>query len=535
MKKFFAYSLLTACLFILLPALSASRRAQTRPPKKRALLVGINHYAQSYVPPTPGAEEDALAMRELLIKRYGFRAEEIKLLLGKEATAANIVAGFRKLLIAETEPGDQVFFHYSGHGSRVPDDDGDEADGFDEVLAPFDVAQQGADSYSNLIRDDQLGLLIGDLKGRQAVLVFDSCHSGTISRAPGNATANTTKPRYLPVPAELRNLQTTSRAAGSGSTGFEVRDFAADAGTRQLRMRDLKLVKEKLDDSSGRIAVISAAQAGQLAYPVKVAGGDRGALSYLFTETQQTQALSFNELRAKITDGMAQFNSGKRQQTPVFEVLTPFPLDAPLFAAEPLVAPALAFANPDSALQVTLRTREGKQRYRVGEDISYEVTTSAPGFLYLLVFSQERKASCVFPTADAPDNHVGKGTHRLPRADTFIVEEPLGKDVTVALLSSIKLNLGDQEKMTWDEVFARLRSQKLTGYINRRGVGTKKPGQISAPPISLDDADWQAASLVIETIAKPAGRTASAKPAKARSLRGNSLTLNNPNQRPKHR
>ncbi len=495
--------------WLALPQLSS--RAQIHKPKSRALLVGINHYAEAYVPSTPGAEEDALAMRELLIKHYGFHADEIKLLLGAEATAANIVAEFRRLLIAETRPGDRIFFHYSGHGSRVPDDDGDEADGFDEVLAPYDVALQGADSFANIIRDDLIGALIGELKGRQAVLVFDSCHSGTISRATGNAPAGAAaKPRYLPAPAELRSLQTSSRAVGGGPAGYDVSDFAAEAGSRQLRVRDLKLVKEKLDDSTARIAVISAAQAGQLAYPVKVAGGgDRGALSYLFTETQRERALSFNELRAQITTRMATYNSGKRQQSPVFEVLTPFPLDAPLFAPTPFVTPAIAFANPDSTLKVTLRSLEGKQLYQLKDKISYEVTTSAPGWLYLVVFSQEGKATCVFPNTtnqDDRDNYVGKGPQRLPRTKYFQAQAPLGKDIVVALLASNKLNLGDQEDLTWDEVFARLRSNKLSGYINRRGVGTKKPGQASAPPASLDDADWQAASLVIETIAKTAER-----------------------------
>ncbi|MBI1762711.1 MAG: caspase family protein [Acidobacteria bacterium] len=500
--------------WLVLPQLSS--RAQTRKPNSHALLVGINHYAQAYVPPTPGAEEDALAMRELLIKHYGFHADEIKLLLGAEATAANIVAEFRRRLIAETQPGDHIFFHYSGHGSRVPDDNGDEADGFDEVLAPYDVALQGADSFANIIRDDLIGELIGELKGRQAVLVFDSCHSGTISRAPGNAPASAAvKPRYLPAPAELSRLQTSSRAVGGGPAGYDVSDFADEINSRQLRKRDLKLVKEKLDDSTARIAVISAAQAGQLAYPVKVAGGDRGALSYLFTETQRERALSFNELRAQITTRMATYNSGKRQQTPVFEVLTPFSLDEPLFAPMPFVIPAIAFANPDSTLKVTLRNLEGKRRYQLDDEISYEVTTSAPGWLYLVVFSQEGKATCVFPTAenaDDRDNYVRQGTQRLPRSKYFYAIPPLGKDIVVALLSSSKLNLGDKEELTWDEVFARLRSNKLTGYINRRGVGTKKPGQASASPASLptslDDTDWQAASLVIETIKKPDGKKA---------------------------
>jgi len=57
-------------------------------------------------------------------------------------TRDNIMAAFRKI-VAESEPGDAVFTHYSGHGGKVRDDDGDEKDGFDETLVPVDYASAG--------------------------------------------------------------------------------------------------------------------------------------------------------------------------------------------------------------------------------------------------------------------------------------------------------------------------------------------------------------------------------------------------------
>ncbi|MGH9939185.1 MAG: hypothetical protein ACREAM_23330, partial [Blastocatellia bacterium] len=68
--------------------------------------------------------------------------------------------------------------------------------------------------------------------------------------------------------------------------------------------------------------------------------------------------------------------------------------------------------------------------------------------------------------------------------------------VVIALLSKERLDLGDMEMMTWDEVFRRLESKKLAGYVKSRGVGVKKPGQ----PAAAKPADWQAASLIIETV-----------------------------------
>ena len=66
-----------------------------------------------------------------------------------EPTSKNIMAAY-KTLVAQSEAGDAVFCHYSGHGCSIKDDDGDEADGKDEALCPIDYQQAG------VIRDDDV-------------------------------------------------------------------------------------------------------------------------------------------------------------------------------------------------------------------------------------------------------------------------------------------------------------------------------------------------------------------------------------------
>jgi len=84
---------------------------------------------------------------------HGFQEENIVVLMDDgyhpEPTKDAILAAYKKV-VAESQPGDSVFLHYSGHGSSVPDDNGDEADGMDEVLVPLDYQQSG------MIRDDHL-------------------------------------------------------------------------------------------------------------------------------------------------------------------------------------------------------------------------------------------------------------------------------------------------------------------------------------------------------------------------------------------
>lgn len=73
------------------------------------------------------------------------------------------------------QPNDALFFHYSGHGGRAKDLDGDEEDGFDETIYPLDHERAG------IILDDTMhDIMVRRLPpGCRLTAIFDSCHSGT--------------------------------------------------------------------------------------------------------------------------------------------------------------------------------------------------------------------------------------------------------------------------------------------------------------------------------------------------------------------
>ncbi len=489
-------------LLALLGAAPFHSGAQQKRVKGRALLVGVNQYAQPHVPNTAGAEEDARAAKELIMRRYGFDESEIRMLLGPQATARNIVVEFRRWLIEGTQPGDRVFFHYSGHGSRVRDLDGDEADGYDETMAPYDVTLDG----KNMIVDDDLGQLVAQLSGRLAVLVFDSCHSGTISRGGAGARAVTdSSPRYLPSPEEFARLRSMPGLRGPASSSGQNELVDYQVQDDKSGSRDLKLVDEKSVGPATGIVVISAAQSGQLAYSMKTGDGQRGALSYVLGEAHQGRVLTLRKAREEVTQRInALHQSGrlKGSQQPAFEIISTAPLeDKPLFG-DWTSAPEVALNNPHSRTNVSLRARDGRTSYKIGEEISYNVTTNTAGYLYLLVFSEDDKAGCLFPNNEAAenqDNYVAAGTHRVPRAKSFYAQEPVGKDVVIALLSSQKLNLVYGEDYSWNDIFDRLKSKKFFDYVTTRGQTAKKP-QSGAPAPTLDQVEWQAASLVLYTV-----------------------------------
>lgn len=102
---------------------------------RRAVMIGINYVGQQGQ--LSGCHNDVLNMVEYIKDIHGFKDENITILMddGKHLspTRQNILNAYRTL-VNEARPGDAIFCHYSGHGGKLRDDDGDEKDGYDETL-----------------------------------------------------------------------------------------------------------------------------------------------------------------------------------------------------------------------------------------------------------------------------------------------------------------------------------------------------------------------------------------------------------------
>ncbi len=165
-----------------------------RVPRRLALLIGIDDYYQLSARPWPrlhtGRELDAL--RQILISRWSFSSQDILLLSNHQATKEGIKQAFRDHLINKVRPGDIVFIHFSGHGQQLVDDNGDELDGLDESLVPYDAIDRSAAAGAKTnIRDDELQQWLRELAARlhegttqrgSITVSIDSCFSGTVTR-----------------------------------------------------------------------------------------------------------------------------------------------------------------------------------------------------------------------------------------------------------------------------------------------------------------------------------------------------------------
>lgn len=158
----------------------------------RALIIGINEYLTEGNN-LRGAVADAEAMAELLTGPYGYRPEQVKVLRDAEATRDGILEAMENWLVQGSKPGGRVFMFYAGHGFFVPDQNGDEEDGLDEILVPHDTVASSDGSLDKVILDDEIRDILRKIPDREITIVVDSCHSGTMTRSLSIGRANSFK------------------------------------------------------------------------------------------------------------------------------------------------------------------------------------------------------------------------------------------------------------------------------------------------------------------------------------------------------
>jgi hypothetical protein len=146
--------------------------------RRKALLIGINYFSQRGQ--LRGCINDVRNMSAYLVEHFQYKREDMVILTDdqqnpmSQPTKQNILRAMH-WLVKDAHPDDSLFFHYSGHGGQTKDLDGDEADGYDEVIYPVDFRQNG-----HITDDEMHRIMVRPLaSGVRLTAIFDSCHSGT--------------------------------------------------------------------------------------------------------------------------------------------------------------------------------------------------------------------------------------------------------------------------------------------------------------------------------------------------------------------
>lgn len=198
-----------------------------------ALLIGVNENAVSDWA-LPDVAKDVEALHRVLVhpERCAYLEDHVHVILGKDATRANILAGLDWLeeKIADDGSGNvTAVVYYSGHGFR---DDSVQPPGY--YLIPYDVKREGlatralpAKDFANAIRQ---------LRPQRLLTMLDCCHAGGMA---------------------VKKIQDLVRSS------VPIASFM-DAGTGVGRADGAKGLAE-LNRGSGR-AVLSSSQGEQVSY-----------------------------------------------------------------------------------------------------------------------------------------------------------------------------------------------------------------------------------------------------------------------------
>ena len=149
----------------------------------KALLIGVGNYR---IPSAalPGIDKDLERMQDVA-RLMGFEAANTKTLVDSNATLLEIRLAIQQHLVLGSNADDRVLFYFSGHGTQVRDESGDEADAVDEALMPYDTTQRysrGEVVLENLLLDDEFERLLEQIPAGEIIVIVDACHSGTVTR-----------------------------------------------------------------------------------------------------------------------------------------------------------------------------------------------------------------------------------------------------------------------------------------------------------------------------------------------------------------
>nr|WP_319383295.1 caspase family protein [uncultured Roseibium sp.] len=356
----------------------------------KALLIGVGSYPYLEDSDLIGPPNDVAKFERYLTGTVGITSADIRILIDEEATKDAILSSIKTWLKQNTAAGDRVLVYFSGHGSYVTDTDGDEDDGRDETILPYDTGRGGGSS--GMITDDELSNALEALSGRDVVLIADSCHSGTISRFFDPSLNEETRSRFYHNPdarvsSPLIPTELTPSLADGRSAGFTHFSLSA-AAANQLAWETggegiftgllLEALETSKADKNGN-GIVTVAEVLSYVRPQTEAWCER---------VSSCQTMGFTPSSDPIAPEFVLAGVRQTGDTPVETITDIVP------------------ENNDMGFQLSI---EPSATSRVGDVNRFRVSSDRDGFLLLFDLSSTGELTLLFPKMDYA-NPYEKGT-----------------------------------------------------------------------------------------------------------------------------
>ncbi len=385
----------------------------------RALLIGVGKYANQAAN-LPGIDIDIDVMKGV-VKQLGYKDKQVKVLMDNQATLPNIDKAFKGWLGSGVKKDDKVLIYYSGHGTNIPDENGDEDDKVDEVLLLHDfrqVTRNGVETFDNVLIDDHFNELLKKIPSKNVLVMVDACHSGTITKR---------------IRLNTRNFYGEEEA---------VAKFYAYEGM-PLKQKGSFTARE---GKKGKWVAISAAQDDELSIATK-----SGSVFTLGVRESVREAANGRAALTprKLTQDVTDYVEDKLPSSRVFhpqingnaELMGKRIHLASLSESSGVVWGKLEklVEHRDKVVSVTLN----QSSYAYGDALEVNIKLPESGYLNVINVGPKDEATILFPNEFHQDNYIKSSSLQIPTNQMdfdLITGNPTGKNMIVAILTKKRLN-----------------------------------------------------------------------------------------------
>ncbi len=392
----------------------------------RALLIGVGDYLLPDAD-LPGIDLDLDAMTDAA-QLMGFDAGQIRRLYNQEATLDNVLRVANSWLREGVTAEDPVLLYFSGHGTRIPDLDGDELeDGADEALLMQDAQRIPATgerraTLVNVLVDDVLADILSRIPSKHVLVLIDACHSGSATRDIALSTRSLNEAKGYGKYFVYDGMPLSGRGSSLEQTDGSELNYASIAAAEDSELA--------IGTAKGGVFTTGVVAAIRAAY----AAGTGLTVAQLRDQVARfiEANMSRGEWHNPVASGNRALVSGGLQFVPV--QATPPQGEGPTWNA------LVDLASKGQALTVVA----GKPAYVVGDEVTFAVDVPADGFLNIVTVDAADQTTVLFPNTYHPDNHVNAGKLGIPRVDMpfkLPAQEPVGPTLVVAFLSQTRVNM----------------------------------------------------------------------------------------------
>ncbi len=534
--------------------LIAAASANDAMAQDRALVIAIDSYADARLSGLPAslAKNDSQSIEQLLTTKLGYKKEDVKVLRNGQATRQAILSaietwvnridpkaakpgGGQSQLIGLEESGAlnkpvskkrkkrrvrkkyvpppkvyRSFIYFSGLGYFRPDTDGEEKDGVDEGLVPYDAkvtSANGSGTIEGMILDEDLASALKKMSRRHVTIVLDTSTSGFFTRSTNLASKAIARSRTPPLVGAVRNLTQSGM----------------DLHKQEGAFVDAEIPR-------GSLTVWSAVSSTQTAL---IAGPDdvpMGLFTLLYVEgisegkadTNDNGIISNAELLRHVNKGSASYCAAYKERCEMG--LRPR-LDPPrAFGKTAWVDRKRVTRARERHLSVSRvmdflgTTRESNIKIEQlppspvpqgTDDIRYQIVSPTSAFLVLLNLTQEGKIFQLYPNQFAGKDEDGYGgllaadtPLRVPAAESGVkltATEP-GKGHIIAVVTPDPVKF--DEAVTDRVITSVSRNEAMSVYLARLAAGLHHPMNTESLQTNTSMSRWSVVAMPYEIVSK---------------------------------